>query len=80
MVTSSPTLHPDIDEVLLTQEAIAARVAQLGRCAPTWACCNPCRTKPAYSSLKWLEILPTQYRVLGSVMCAAGHTVWRPIH
>lgn len=31
MVTSSPTLHPDIDEVLLTQEAIAARVAQLGR-------------------------------------------------
>lgn len=31
MVTSSSTVHPDIDEVLLTQEAIAARVSQLGR-------------------------------------------------
>ena len=38
MVTEHSKLHPDVQEVLLTKEAIAARVGEVGRCV---ASCSP---------------------------------------
>ena len=41
MVTEHGKLHPDVQEVLLTSEAIAVRVGEVGRCVALHPRCSP---------------------------------------